>query len=40
MAPNTYTVEFKPAQPKIKKYIPLILAAVIIIADQLTKPLI
>jgi len=40
MAPNTYTVEFKPAQPKIKKYIPLILAAVIIIADQITKALI
>ncbi len=40
MAPNTYTVEFKPAQPKIKKYIPLILTAIVIIADQITKALI
>lgn len=40
MAPNTYTVEFKPAQPKIKKYIPFLLAMAIIIADQITKALI
>ena len=40
MAPNTYTVEFKPAQPKIKKYIPLLLAVIVIIADQITKALV
>ena len=40
MAPNTYSVEFKPTQPKIKKYIPLILAFVVIIADQITKALV
>ena len=40
MAPNTYTVEFKPAQPKIKKYIPFILTALVIIIDQITKALI
>lgn len=40
MAPNTYTVEFKPAQPKIQKYIPFILTALIIIADQITKALV
>lgn len=40
MTANTYTVEFKPAQLKLKKYIPFILTVLIIIVDQITKILI
>lgn len=40
MASNTYSVEFKPTQPKIKKYIPFVLAIAVIIVDQITKALI
>ena len=34
---NTISVEFKPSHPKAKKVVPLILIAVVILLDQLTK---
>lgn len=40
MVPNTYTVEFKPTQPKLKKYIPFVLTVLVIIIDQITKALV